>query len=297
MRLSDLGKVGNIDVVNDGVFDSLGLIGDTSERMLVFLQDRRYLPKIKRNANISCVITSEELIPDLDEGIGICASPRPQRFFVEVHEWLIENSSFYGVSFPTEIAQNAIVHASAYVSENNVRIGSGTIIGPNVTVLERTIIDDNVIVQAGATIGTCGFEFKRFDKTIIKVSHAGGVRLGNRVEIQANCAISRGIFSGWTELGDDTKLDNLVHVAHNVAIGDRCLIAASATIAGSVTIGDDVWIGPGSCISSEVSIADNAKVSLGAVVINDVGAGERVSGNFAVPHKKFAKFIAAMRRR
>ena len=296
MRLVDLKHLDDINISRDGHFESLGMIDRSLENVLVFLEGRRFLPLINTSTNITCVITTEDLVREIDREIGVCVSPTPKKTFFEVHQWLSENTSFYWEGFESEIADDVSIHPSAVVAPRDVRIGRGSIIGPNVNVLERTVIGDGVVIQAGATLGSNGFEFKRFGTTIMPVPHAGGVQVGNQVEIQANCTISRSIFAGWTSLGDETKLDNLVHIAHDVTVGRRCLIAASAMVAGSATIGDDVWIGPGACISNGVKVADNAKISLGSVVIADVGEGERVSGNFAVSHRKFAKFIAAMRR-
>jgi len=164
-----------------------------------------------------------------------------------------------------------------------------------VTVLPHTIIGDEVILRAGSVIGAQGFEFKRIGESILPVAHAGGVRLSDRVEIQANSCVDRSIFGGFTEIGEDTKLDNFVHVAHNVKIGKRCLLAAHAMIAGSVTIGDDVWIGPSAAVSSEITIGDGAYVTLGSVVTRDVAAGQRVTGNFAIDHDKFIAFLRTIR--
>ncbi len=147
-----------------------------------------------------------------------------------------------------------------------MRIGRRTVIEPHVTVLPHSIVDDDVILRAGCVIGMQGFEFKRLGGEILPVAHAGGVRLHDRVEVQANSVVDRSVFGGFTEVGEDSKIDNLVHIAHNVKIGKRSLLAANAMIAGSVVIGDDVWIGPSASISSEITIGDRAFVTLGSVV-------------------------------
>ena len=127
------------------------------------------------------------------------------------------------------------------------------------------------------------------------MAHAGGVRLGDRVELQANTCVDRAIFGGFTEIGEDTKCDNLVHIAHNVKIGRRCLLAAQAMIAGSVTIGDDVWIGPSAAVLSEITIGDGAYVTIGSVVTRNVAPGQHVTGNFAIDHDKFIVFLKTIR--
>ena len=296
MRLLELQNKFPLDIIRDGEFDSLGMINGRLEKMLVFAQDRKYLKPLNENESISCVIANSDLHPEIRSNIAVAITAKPQEVFLGIHEWLNKETSFYWKDFPTDIAQDVVVHPTAFVASQNVRIDHGTTIGPNVSILEKTLIGRDVVVEAGVTIGTKGFEFKRIGDAIIPVSHAGGVEIGDRVEIQANSAISRGLYSDRTTLGNDTKLDNLVHIAHGAKVGERCLIAASAMVAGSVVIGNDVWIGPGARISNGVKICDRVKVSLGSVVINDVDVGERVSGNFAVPHKNFAKFMAAIRR-
>lgn len=296
MRLLELQNRFPLDVIRDGDFDSLGMINGRLEKMLVFAQDRKYLKPLNKNESVSCVIANPDLHSEIRSDIAVAITEEPQEVFLGIHEWLNKETSFYWKDFPSDIAQDVVVHPTAFVASQNVRIGRGTTIGPNASILEKTLIGRDVVVEAGVTIGTKGFEFKRIGDAIVPVSHAGGVEIGDRVEIQANSAISRGLYSDCTTLGNDTKLDNLVHIAHGAQVGERCLIAASAMVAGSVVIGNDVWIGPGARISNGVKICDRAKVSLGSVVINDVDVGVRVSGNFAVPHKNFAKLMAAIRR-
>jgi UDP-3-O-[3-hydroxymyristoyl] glucosamine N-acyltransferase len=115
------------------------------------------------------------------------------------------------------------------------------------------------------------------------------------VELQANCCISKSVFGGFTEIGEDSKFDNMVHIAHNVKMGKRCFAAACAMIAGSVTIGDDVWIGPAAAITSEVDIGDKASITVGSVVSRNVAPGQKVTGNFAIDHDRFIEFIKSIR--
>ena len=103
------------------------------------------------------------------------------------------------------------------------------------------------------------------------------------------------MFGGHTEIGIDSKLDNLVHIAHSARIGSRCLIAAGAIVAGSARIGDDVWIGPGACVSDHVTIEAGAQITLGSSVFSNVRAGQRVSGNPALEHREFLRLCASQR--
>jgi UDP-3-O-[3-hydroxymyristoyl] glucosamine N-acyltransferase len=295
MNLSDICQITQIKVVKDNKFESLGGVHHRTANMLVFIESEKFLPALFENTLVSCVITNQNLLAKIPENYGIAISENPRKTFYHLHNYLANNTDFYWEDFPSEISPEAKIHPRAFIAEKNVRIGRETVIEANATVLERVIIGEDVILRSGCTIGSQGFEFKRIEGKILNVAHAGGVRLGDRVEVQANSAISRSIFGGFTELGEDTKLDNLVHVAHNVKIGKRCFLAACAMLAGSVSVGDDVWIGPGCSISSEITIGNSASITIGSVVTKSVEPGQHVSGNFAIDHQKFLSFIKSIR--
>jgi UDP-3-O-[3-hydroxymyristoyl] glucosamine N-acyltransferase len=280
-------------VVRDGEFETIGIANHDTPRRLVFLEHERWLESIVSQTEITCVITTPALASQCPRGVA--TSDEPRRTFFELHNRLARETSFYWTDFPTFIDPSARIHPRAYVAERNVRIGANVFIEPDVTILERVILGDGCIIRAGSRIGTQGFEFKHLGDEILPVEHAGGVRLGERVEVQANCTIDRSVFGGFTELGDDTKLDNMVHIAHHVKSGRRCLFAACAMVAGSVTFGDDVWIGPAAAISSGVKIGDRASITIGAVITRDVAPDARMSGNFAVEHEKLLAFLRTIR--
>jgi UDP-3-O-[3-hydroxymyristoyl] glucosamine N-acyltransferase len=173
---------------------------------------------------------------------------------------------------------------------DNVTIGSGTLIYPGVCIYKGCRIGNDCIIDAGAVIGADGFRYEQFveRKIVRKMLHAGGVAIGDRVEIGANCTIDRATFEDdATILFDDVKLDDQVHIGHNAEIGARTGIAAQTCISGSVKIGEDVWIGAGVSISDAVNVGNRAKLLLNAVVAYDVAEGEMVSGFYAMPHKRW----------
>ncbi len=197
------------------------------------------------------------------------------------------------------------VHPSALISAN-ARIGKGTHVGPGCTIgacsigddcvlhagvhiYDEVRIADGVTIHAGTTVGSDGFGYERDEDGVpVKFPHLGGVEIEDGVEIGANSVIDRGTI-GDTIIERDAKLDNLVHIAHNVRVGSGSMIAASAVIAGSTSLGNRVWIGPLACVSNGLNVGDDAEVSLGAVVTRDVPAGTRVTGNFAVEHHAFLR--------
>jgi UDP-3-O-[3-hydroxymyristoyl] glucosamine N-acyltransferase len=293
MRLSEIAS-DSLSVLRDGEFRTLGLVTHTTAGMLVFAEAERFLPALLARDNVSCVLTNEALSKQLPERLGVAISAQPRVDFIRLHNRLAE-TDFYFAPFPSEIAASARVHPRAYVAEKNVRIGERVLIEPNASVLERSILEDDVVIRAGCVIGGEGFQFARIGDQLLPMVHAGGVRLERGVEAQNQSCVDRALFGGFTTVGQHTKLDNFVHIAHNCQLGKRNLIAACAMLAGTVTTGDDVWIGPQAAISSEVTLGARAHVTLGAVVTRDVPEGEHVSGNFAIRHARFLEFLRGIR--
>jgi acetyltransferase-like isoleucine patch superfamily enzyme len=288
MRLSELTGIAPFELVRDSEFESLGLLSHDAPRMLVVLYDAKFLRReLLKNDRVACVIAPRELAPAIPGSLGLAVAEDPRGCFYEIHDHLWRHTDFYWSDFDSEISPEARVHAAACVAPRNVRIGRGTVIEPNVTVLEHCLIGEGVVLRAGSVIGAEGFDPKAFGDTVRIIPHAGGVAIRDRVEIQANSVVCRCVFRGFTEIGEDTKISTLVNVSHNVRIGKRCRIASGACLMGSARIGNDVWIGPNATISNQIRVGDGAAVSLGAVVVRDVPAGQRVSGNFAVEHRRF----------
>lgn len=296
LTLSELERKGFLNIVRDSEFASLGFITMPTPAQLVYVEDAKYLTVLADKPNIACVITTPELAPSVPSSMGLAVSKMPRKTFYEIHHYLAKDTNFYWNACGNKIASSTCIDSTAYIAPHNVWIGERCEIGPNTTILPNSIIGDDVIIRAGVVIGTEGFEFERMGNEMLRVIHAGGVLVGNRVEIQANCCVSKALFGGFTQLGDDTKLDNLVHIAHSVIIGKRCFLAACAMVAGIATIGDDVWIGPSASIASYgVVIGDRASITIGSVVTQNVAPGQRVTGNFAIDHDKFIAFLRGIR--
>lgn len=146
-------------------------------------------------------------------------------------------------------------------------------------VVENAILGKNVRIGANSVIGGDGFGFWRVKSgKILKFPQIGKVIIGDDVEIQASVCIDKGALSE-TRIGAGTKIDNLVHIAHNAQIGKNCVIVAQAFIGGSVEIGDESWIAPQSVILNSIKIGKKCIIGMGAVVIEDVPDGATVVGN------------------
>ncbi len=159
----------------------------------------------------------------------------------------------------SNIGESSQIHAGVRVGLN-VKIGSSTIIHPNCVIYDGVTIGSDCVIHAGTVIGSDGFGYVRDESgEHVQFPQLGSVEIGNGVEIGSNCTIDRGSL-GTTRIGDGTKIDNLVHVAHNVQIGKRVLIAGQSGIAGSSIIGDDV------IIAGQVGISDHVTIMPGAMI-------------------------------
>jgi UDP-3-O-[3-hydroxymyristoyl] glucosamine N-acyltransferase len=165
----------------------------------------------------------------------------------------------------------------------NVQIGKECIIHGGVYIFGNTQIGDRVTIKPNAVIGGEGFGYAlRNANPPIKMPHLGGVLIGNDVEIGSSSSIDRGTF-GNTVISNSVKIDNGVHIAHNVLIGARSLIIANSEISGSVVIGEDVWVAPMVSIREKIKVGDRSVIGLGSVVTKNVAADTVVYG---VPAKE-----------
>lgn len=169
--------------------------------------------------------------------------------------------------------------------DRNAKIGKNCCFDGNNLIHGNVTIGDNCVIGAGAVIGGQGFNHHRISRGVQQVPGTGGVKIGNHVHIGDNATITCGKFND-TVIGDYCRIDNLVHIAHDVTIGERTLVAANAMIAGHTSIGEDCWISPSASIVNRCSIGDRAIVGLGSVVMRPVQEDTTVFGVPAMPLPK-----------
>ena len=185
-----------------------------------------------------------------------------------------------------KIGSNTFIGHNSII-ESNVVIGRNCTIGSNV-IIKKSIIGNNVLILDGAIIGKKGFGFFPTKDKNIRYPHIGMVVIGDNVEIGCNNTIDRGSLSN-TVIGDNTFLDNQVHIAHNVKIGKNCIITAQVGFAGSAKLGNQVLIGGQAGISGHISIGNNVQIGGGSGVIKNVPDNTKVMGYPAKDIRSFLK--------
>ena len=198
----------------------------------------------------------------------------PKKRFPEIHHSaVIANTAKFAadiyVSAFCRIGEDSEIGAKTQILDgtkigDNVKIGANCTIHPNCTIYDDVLIGNNVILHAGVIIGADGFGYVRVADSYTKFPQIGTVVIENDVEIGANTCIDRGAL-GKTRIGEGTKIDNLVQIAHNVSIGKRVVIASQTGISGSTIIEDDCVIG------GQVGFGDHATVKSGAIIGSKAG--------------------------
>jgi len=181
------------------------------------------------------------------------------------------------------IANDVLIGANCYIG-NFVTIGKNCVIGENTVIHDRATLSQNCkigrncMIQSGVTLGEDGFSYERHENNKLeKFPHKRGIIIGDNVEICANTDIARGSLTD-TVIADGTKIDAMVHIAHNVKIGKNCMITGGTVIGGSTVIGDSCWTGLNCTIKNKVIIGNNVIVGAGACVIRSVPDGDIVAG-------------------
>jgi len=255
----------------------------TSEDLIKFLP-KKCLKIIVSNVLLSVARVSKLFYPDSD--------------IDQIDRTLSSSNSLKGKYFNVKFGKNVLIG-------KNVKIGKNTIIGNNsiiehdviigknchigsLVVIKNSILEDEVLIQDGAKIGIKGFGFIPSNVKNFRIPHMGKLLLKRGVEIGSGCTIDRGSTSD-TIIGENTFIDNQVHIAHNVKIGKNCMIAGQVGFAGSSTIGDNVVIGGQAGISGHLKIGNNVKIGGGSGVIKDIPDNSKVMGYPAIDFKKFIK--------
>jgi UDP-3-O-[3-hydroxymyristoyl] glucosamine N-acyltransferase len=192
------------------------------------------------------------------------------------------------------IGDDTVIYSGCFIG-HDTSVGEKSLIYPNVVIRERIVIGKSVIIHSGTVIGSDGFGFAEVEGVHHKIPQIGIVVIEDNVEIGANVTIARARFDK-TFIGQGTKIDNLVQIAHNVVIGRNCIIISQVGVSGSVQINDGAILAGQAGIAGHLTIGEGAVVAAQAGVTKSVPAKTFVSGYPAKPHDKAKKVNAALQR-
>lgn len=198
------------------------------------------------------------------------------------------------------VAERATIGARAVLQGGNhvgteATVGEDSNLFPNVTIYARSQVGKRVRIQAGAVIGSDGFGYVFDSGFHRKVPQVGNVVIGDDVEIGANVTIDRGAL-GSTVIGKGTKIDNLVQIAHNVVIGEHCIVVSQAGIAGSTRLGSYVVLGGQVGLAGHLKIGNQVTVAAQSGVMHDIPDGGKWFGTPAQPDKQTKRQLLALQK-
>lgn len=228
------------------------------------------------NINYSSGIVIAPSESTILHGVHLC-SDTPRRDFVKALNILEQRCGF---AFDGALD----IHDSVVLGENSVigkrvHIGEGTVIGANVVISDGVNIGKNCVIMSGAVIGEEGFGYERLENNeLLRFPHLGSVIIEDNVRIGNNCTVCKGTL-GNTLICDGAKIDNLVHISHNVQIGKNAVVIACAELSGSVVVNENAWVGPNSAVREKLTVGASSMVGIGAVVVKDVPEKHVVFGN------------------
>jgi UDP-3-O-[3-hydroxymyristoyl] glucosamine N-acyltransferase len=271
--------------------DNLSEIHLANSRSLSFVDNPRYQKYIDSSAAAILIVR-----PDLKTDFpNLLLSENPQGDFARLIPYFLpERGIQKRMIHPTAIIdETASLGENCHIGPNvaighHVKIGNNVTLYPNVTVYDHTEIGDNVIIHSGTVIGSDGFGFNFQKGAFHKIPQHGRVIIEKDVEIGANCTIDRGTV-GDTVVGQGSKIDNLVHLAHNVKIGKHCAVAGQTGFAGSAVVEDYCVFGGQVAVNGHISIASGTQVAARTGVTKDIQQGETVGGVPAMPINEFRK--------
>jgi UDP-3-O-[3-hydroxymyristoyl] glucosamine N-acyltransferase len=301
----------------------LGPLDQGRPGALVFLDNPKYSDQVSTTRATACLMSARYLAKAAP-GLVTLVTPEPYRAFALVSGRMfptgLRPQSVFG---STGVSPGSFVHPEARLEAGVIvdpgavigprsQIGAGTLIGanavigadvcigrectvgPNATIV-HALVGDRVYLHPGVRIGQDGFGFAMGPAGHLKVPQLGRVIIQNDVEIGANTTVDRGANRD-TLIGEGTKIDNLVQIAHNVSVGRHCVIVSQVGVSGSTEIGDFVAIGGQAGLTGHLKIGAGAQVAAQAGVMNDIPPGERWGGSPAKPMREFMRDVATLAR-
>lgn len=312
-RITDGDLSGNTNIL----IKAANTLEHAKEGEITFLANPKYRKWLEKT-NASCVLVSRNLKVNINtpvikvENPDIAFSKVLSRLYGEkfhpvkgmsekadidksaVIKRDVRAGAFVKIESCVKVDEATIIYPNVYIGKNAV-IGKNCIIYPGVTIMDSVEIGNNVIIHSGSVIGSDGFSYSTENGRHEKLPQVGSVIIKDDVEIGANVCIDRGS-PGNTIIGEGTKIDNLVQIAHNIRVGKNCFIISQVGISGSTVIGDNAILAGQAGVVGHITIGAGAKVGAQAGVTHDIKPGQLVSGYPAMNHTHAMKINALVRK-
>ena len=258
---------------------------------VVFVDHPKYYTKALISAATTIIINKEVECP-MDKALIIHHEPFTA-FNILTEHFQPKRYSLDPISPSAKIGKNTIIMPGCFIG-NNVIVGDNCILHPNVVIYDHCEIGNNVVIHAGAIVGSDGFYFKNRKTHFEQLQSCGRVIIKDNVRIGADCTFDKGVTSD-TIIGKGTIIDNLVHIGHDVTVGEMCLFAANVGIAGVCKIGNHVTLWGQVGISSDITIGDGATIQAQSGVGENVPAGKVFFGTPAYDARAKMKEVFAVK--
>lgn len=299
--LNDLAEKVNGKIIGDPNLSiiAIGTIQNSVSGCISFLANPKYKKYLKDTA-ASAIIASPEFADEIKAGIIVddpyAAYAKISSLFKKYPNPYARKEFSYFVHKSSEVDQSVIIGPNVFIGPD-CKIGENSIIHANASLVMNVEIGKNSIIHFNSVLGSDGFGYAPDKDRYIKVEQLGKLVIGDNVEIGAGCTIDRGAIEN-TEIHDGVKLDNLVHIAHNVILGKNSAIAASCAVAGSTTIGKNLQMGGLSGILGHLEIADNVFIGAHTLITKSINKpGNYVGIMPAQDHKDWAKSSVFIKKR
>lgn len=282
ISVAEIAAIINAEIIGNAVQQVKGIneIHRVEEGDLCFVDHPKYYDKCLQSAATFIIINNKDVT--IPEGKTLLFTAEPFEAYLKiVNHFKPFTPAYKPIAASLSKGEGTVIMPNVFIGEN-VTIGKNCIIHPNVVVGNDTVIGDNVIIQSGTVIGGDAFYYntkKNRDVWYKKMLSCGNVVLEDDVEVGCNCTIDRGVTSE-TRIGKGTKLDNQIHIGHDVVIKENCLLAAQVAVAGGVTIerGVTIW--------GQVGINKTLTIGANAVILARSGVASSIPGGktyFGVP--------------
>ena len=236
---------------------------------LTFVDHPKYYTKALNSKATTIIINNKDVV--CPEGKALLISNDPFKDYNFLTQYFRPLKIFTkNIADTAKIGVGTSIAPGVCIGEN-VTIGKNTIIHPNVVIYDHCIIGDHVTIHANTCIGSDAFYFKKYVNTYTKMHSCGRVVVEDNVEIGSNCSIDKGV-SGDTIIGNGTKMDNQIHIAHDVHIGKNCLFATHVAVAGCTVIEDEV------ILWGNVAVQKDLTIGKGAVILGMSGVSKSIEG-------------------